>query len=52
MRRRSLSAGCVRITVSLPADLVRKVKPVLGTQTMSSFVSDAIEAKLNEPRGN
>lgn len=45
-RRRALD-GCVRISVSLPADLVVRAKQALGQLTMSAFVSEALEAKLS-----
>lgn len=51
-RKRSLSSGCARKTVSLPADIVKRVEGFLegpggAGLTFSAFVSDSLKVTLD-----
>jgi pantothenate kinase type III len=51
-QRRSLSSGCARKTVSLPADIVKRVESYLEGPggvglTFSAFVSDSLKVTLD-----
>jgi len=51
-RHRSLghAGGCSRKTVSLPADMVKRVEDFLSTNpgmTFSAFVQDALDVRLD-----
>lgn len=52
VRNRSLSSGCARKTVSLPAETVRRVEAYLAGPggeglTFSAFVSDSLKVTLD-----
>jgi hypothetical protein len=52
LRRRAMSAGCARKTVSLPADIVKRVEtylegPAGSGLTFSAFVSDSLKVTLD-----